>query len=54
LSQEDKERQFWREHLPYKVVTISKPEFQLDQYRECETCDEAVDDSDEGGHDEEA
>jgi hypothetical protein len=30
----------WWDHLPYKLVKISKIEFLGDQYAECESCDE--------------
>lgn len=45
-SEEDKERAVWREHLPYKVISVSKQEFLMELYEECGTCSESSDDED--------
>ncbi len=38
IEKENQERQMWKDHLPYKVVSVSKMEFNMDMYEECETC----------------
>ncbi|KHN78836.1 3'-5' exonuclease eri-1 [Toxocara canis] len=42
-SKEDRERQAWRDSLPFKVHPVSRDAFISGEYLDCDTCDEADD-----------
>lgn len=40
MSKEDRDRQAWRDNLPYRVQQISRDSFISGEYLDCDTCDE--------------
>uniref|UniRef100_A0A915PTI8 Exonuclease domain-containing protein n=1 Tax=Setaria digitata TaxID=48799 RepID=A0A915PTI8_9BILA len=41
INKEDRDRQAWRDNLPYKIQQISRDSFISGEYLDCDTCDES-------------